>query len=325
MAKSLERLQKHWPERQNSDEDGLLVDMPSKHEWSQSAEKKAAQEPSSPTRTPPEGHQGRLQWHKYADKRKTKSLPNSAWSEMWLKDPPWEKSFTQQVTPVTDSLSIYSRVRNQVFMGLTRMESTVHTSVTEGEMEGRTVCWKFWTNPPVMEARGRSASCSNFSLTPEQVHERCLQLLYNNSVSSVKGPRRKGESHQVASELCQARCRGPRYLGPSRHDTGPVWRGRAGPGPVGADPENKNVLSGFRCSMTYQDLKISHQSNKWPEGQSANRSHDAAEGEQVERTEPSPADRTICMQQTVTVDGTALKICQNLCVCVLPLLVFVKQ
>lgn len=41
LTKSLKQLQKHWPEGQNSDEDGLLVDMPSKYEWSQSAEKKA--------------------------------------------------------------------------------------------------------------------------------------------------------------------------------------------------------------------------------------------------------------------------------------------
>lgn len=74
----------------------------------------------------------------------------------------------------SNCLSIYTRVRSQAFLRLTRMDSAVHTSVTEGEMEGRTVCWNSWTNPPVMEARGRSASCSNFSFTPEQVHDKCL-------------------------------------------------------------------------------------------------------------------------------------------------------
>lgn len=43
-------------------------------------------------------------------------------------------------------------------------------------------------------------------------------------------------SHQVLSGSCPAQCRGPRHLGPSRHDRGPVWRERAGTGPVGAGP-----------------------------------------------------------------------------------------
>ena len=53
---------------------------------------------------------------------------------------------------------------------LTRMESRVQTSVMEGVTQGRTECWNSWTNPPVMEARGSSASCSSFRRTPEQVH-----------------------------------------------------------------------------------------------------------------------------------------------------------
>lgn len=50
----------------------------------------------------------------------------------------------------------------------TRMDSSVHTSVTEGDTEGKTACWNSCTKPPVIEARGSSASSSSFSFGPEQ-------------------------------------------------------------------------------------------------------------------------------------------------------------
>lgn len=40
----------------------------------------------------------------------------------------------------SNCLSIYTRVRSHAFLRLTKMDSAVHMSVTEGEMEGRTVC-----------------------------------------------------------------------------------------------------------------------------------------------------------------------------------------
>ena len=49
------------PQRQDGEEDGLLVDVPAEHEGAQSAEQQAAQETSSTARTPPDGRYRRLQ------------------------------------------------------------------------------------------------------------------------------------------------------------------------------------------------------------------------------------------------------------------------
>lgn len=49
-----------WPERQDGDEDGLLVDVPAEHEGAESTENQAAQETPSTTRTTPDGRHGRL-------------------------------------------------------------------------------------------------------------------------------------------------------------------------------------------------------------------------------------------------------------------------
>lgn len=51
----------------------------------------------------------------------------------------------------------------------TRMDSSVHTSVTKGDTEGKTAWWNSCTKPPVIEAWGSSASSSSFSFAPEQV------------------------------------------------------------------------------------------------------------------------------------------------------------
>lgn len=85
--------------------------------------------------------------------------------------------------------SNWHSMRNQGLMWPTKMERTVHTSVTEGEMDGRIECWNFCTKPPVMEARGRSASCSNFSFTPEKVHQKCFHcctMILSTLLSGLK-------------------------------------------------------------------------------------------------------------------------------------------
>lgn len=96
------------------------------------------------------------------------------------------------------------------WMWHTRMDNRVQTSVTEGETEGRTVCWNSWTNPPVMEARGRSVWCSSFNFTPEEVSERwsyCCIILR-------RAQRRRRSLTKLHQNFVQQVVQGPEIRGP---------------------------------------------------------------------------------------------------------------
>lgn len=94
------------PEGQDGEQDGLLVDVPAKQEGAQRADEQHAQEGPRPPRPPPEGQQRRL------------------------------GGTTLLNYQPTTAFMYYTLLRFYWF--LTRMESRVHTSVTEGVTEGRT-------------------------------------------------------------------------------------------------------------------------------------------------------------------------------------------
>lgn len=70
-----------WPEGQDGDEDGLLVDVPAEHEGAQSAEQQAAQETPSTARTPPDGRRRRL-WRETEEKTTSQWARSSETSEL---------------------------------------------------------------------------------------------------------------------------------------------------------------------------------------------------------------------------------------------------
>lgn len=109
-------------------------------------------------------------------------------------------------------------------------------------------------------------------------------------------------SHQVLSGSCPAQCRGPRHLGPSRHDRGPVWRERAGTGPGGAGPGGNTASV---CQLQWglcPDPKVchaTHHDDKGAEGQSTDTDYNGSKSEQTQWTETAPPDRAIWNTQSL--------------------------
>lgn len=172
-----------WPERQDGDEDGLLVHMPTKHEGTQSTNQQAAQESGRAAGSQPQ------MCHSWLSGRKNKG---------------GKRSFLGFVIEdSTKQLQTCGRTP-------TRMDSSVHTSVTEGDTEGKTECWNSCTKPPVIEARGSAASSSSFSFAPEQVR----QKRHLSDLVCSAGRRRRRSLTQHNDAFVQYIVQGPDVGGP---------------------------------------------------------------------------------------------------------------